>query len=359
MYSFRLFAIALLLGFLTITGSVPVGAADNATELDLTCDDYTIPVKLSQDRLRTYSVVGRLCREGELAGKTLQVLISGAGYGPEYWDFSYEPETYSYVRAAARAGFATFNLSRIGIGASDHPRGRLIDVQTNAYVVHQVIEHLRKQISSAKAFGDVVTVGHSLGSLVTLAHAVGFPGDTDGVLLTGFVHNTNPEFGPAIGASSYRAIFDPRFFRQGYDLQYITSRPGTRGDLFYYLPQADPAVIAHDEATKETTTISEITTMSDYFTDLSLAIAVPVLVAIGDDDIVGCGGELDCSDHTAVAELEQQFFAEETCVETTVIEEAGHNLNLHYSAPQTYAVMLDWAARRIGTDASGPGEPCE
>ena len=37
---------------------------------------------------------------GELDGQVLQVLVSGSGYGSVYWDFPYQPDTYSYTRPA-------------------------------------------------------------------------------------------------------------------------------------------------------------------------------------------------------------------------------------------------------------------
>src|SRR5207302_6874868 len=59
---------------------------------------------------------------------------------------------------------------------------------------------------------------------------------------------------------------------------YFTTAPGTR-DLFYYLPGAEPAVIAIDELTKQTLTFSEFD--GD---DLSAAITVPIFASVGQFD---------------------------------------------------------------------------
>lgn len=326
--------------------------ADNATPM--TCQDHTIRVKLKPDARRTYTVTGTLCYNESTADKTLQILLSGGGYGPIYWDFTYEPETYSYVRAAVRNGFATFNLSRIGIGQSDHPRGFLVDIDANAYVVQQVIEYIQSAQSGIDAPKAIITVGHSMGSVMALAHAVTYPRAIDGTILTGFVHNVNPEYPTNIASASYFAPLDPRFIGKGYGWFYLTSKPGTRRDLFYNTSNADPEVIAIDEATKETLTASEIASNGDYYTDVSLAIQVPVLIVLGDGDGVGCGGALDCSDSQSVQDLEEAFFSAEACIETEVIENTGHNVNLHYSAPDSYASMFDWIARRIGSAATQP-----
>ena len=39
-----------------------------------------------------------------------------------YWDFTVDgSDTYSYVAAAANAGYTTFRYDRLGTGLSDHP----------------------------------------------------------------------------------------------------------------------------------------------------------------------------------------------------------------------------------------------
>ncbi|MCP4198735.1 MAG: alpha/beta hydrolase [Proteobacteria bacterium] len=323
----------------------------------LSCEDHTIPVTLSEEDNDTYNVVGELCWRGEPEGKTLQLLISGAGYGPVYWDFPYEPETYSYVLSASKKGYATFNLSRIGIGESDHPDGSLLNVDVHAYVIHQVVQSLRYEMDIS--FGPIVVVGHSMGSVITIALATRFPEGLDGIVLTGFVHNRNPDGSSAMAASAYSAAADPRFAEAGWADTYWTSRPGTRADMFYVIDNSDPEAIANDEATKETLSVSEVTSMRPYFGTNTLAIQFPVLILVGDDDIIGCSEEFDCRDHEMVETHEQGFFSPEACIETNVIEQTGHNLNLHLNAPESYAVINDWMERRIGIQPeSSPSAPC-
>ena len=100
--------------------------------LGLACDQIEIPVKLSKDGLRTYQLVGDLCYRGQIEGKIIQVLVTGTGYGPSYWDSPFEPERYSYVRAATAAGFATFNFARLGLGESERPFGLLLSADVHA-----------------------------------------------------------------------------------------------------------------------------------------------------------------------------------------------------------------------------------
>jgi pimeloyl-ACP methyl ester carboxylesterase len=321
--------------------------AGNDDFVELTCVKFTVPVKLKANGLGTYRVVGRLCYVGEPEGKALQVLLSGGGYGPVYYDFPYEADTYSYVRAAARAGYATFNLSRIGIGESSRPPGNLVDVNTNAYVVHQVIQALSMKEVTGIEFRSVVTVGHSMGSVMAVAHAVTYPEDIDGLILTGMLHNTNPAYTETVRAGSSLAMFDRQFVGRIWDFTYFTSKSGMREEMFYSSDGVDPKVIAMDEATKETLTLGEIISVAQYDRNETLKINVPVLLVGGDEDFTICGGDFDCSDPSSIINYERQFFSDAAVVETVLLENTGHVINLHRGAPQCYEIMLDWIDRRV------------
>ncbi len=191
----------------------------------VTCETQSIPVKLAPDASREYSLVGKLCWSGELTDKTLQVLVSGAGYGAVYWDFPYQPDTYSYTRAALRAGDATFNFDRLGMGLSDHPFGASLDVDTQAFVLHQALTALNAEY----AFDATVMLGHSFGSTIALAHALSWPEQSDGIVLTGFIHNFNPAFGAAMGQGISVAAFSGPLVGDLVDPTYLISKPDSRG----------------------------------------------------------------------------------------------------------------------------------
>jgi pimeloyl-ACP methyl ester carboxylesterase len=78
------------------------------------------------------SIYGELCMSDQalaeaMAGRppAVLVLVHGITYGTYYWDFPYQPETYSAVNALNRHGYATLNIDRIGHGRSDHPLSAL------------------------------------------------------------------------------------------------------------------------------------------------------------------------------------------------------------------------------------------
>ncbi|MEM8856913.1 MAG: alpha/beta hydrolase [Chloroflexota bacterium] len=317
----------------------------------VTCEDRTIPVKLSPVGWFNYDIVGELCWQGELSGKTLLYLNSGLGYGPIYWDFPYQSENYSFVQAAVAEDYATFNYYRMGIGESDHPLGFRLSADVHAYIASQIIPLLKTDAD----LGSVVTIGHSFGSAISVAIAYNYPEAVDGVIVTGFIHNVNPAYTDESRETSQVAAIDPHFAGSIFDLTYFTSAPETRGRTFYASSNSDPNVYAIDEANKQTLTLGEILSVRTYFGPQSKSINVPVLVLVGDDDIIGCGGALDCNDTAAVVANEKEAYSDPaTCVETYVLKDTGHNLSLHSDASANSARMIDWLDRRIGELATDP-----
>ncbi len=322
---------------------LPGGASPEPFELaELQCEHYRIPTRLSQDGWFEYEVMGEFCWTGDIAEKTLQLLIPGAGYGTVYWDFPYQPDTYSYKRAALRQGYATFNYYRTGTGASDHPFGMLVNVEHQVYVLSQLIDFFQAE----HAIRSFVTVGHSLGSVIALVHAGEHSSQLDGVILTGFLHNSNPAFNQAMRKGTDLAAFTEDFGGHLFDPVYMVSKANTRKDIFYNLENTDPMVPVVDELNRQTLTVAEIISMLKYFKLSAEDVDVPVLVVTGEDDFVVCGGDLDCSNHQLVVEHESLFFSAAACVKTVMVEKAGHNINLHHNAQQTYQTMFDWLAER-------------
>jgi pimeloyl-ACP methyl ester carboxylesterase len=334
---------------------LPCGAW--AEEGGFRCEELSFGVNLSPSDPTVYSVFGVLCARGAIERKTIQITLHGATYGHLYWDWPFQPETYSYVRRATAEGYAVLNLDRIGIGQSDRPPAADVTIGANGYVVHQIVQALRGGDLVVQSFGRitaerVVLVGHSLGSVISIQEAATY-GDVDGVVLTGVSHTVTPALNE-IFAVLYPANLDPRF--PGVPDGYLTTLPGTR-DVFYFPPSRDPLVLAIDEETKETVTTAELdTALPALF--LSPGIHVPVLVIVGDHDRAFCG-EPTCSASGSLA-AEVNFFSPDACVETAAIAGAGHDLNLHFQAPIAYDVVLEWMNRRVGSDVNAPPpSPCE
>ena len=104
---------------LAVAVLVPSGAG--AAQGGLRCEEVSFPVTLSPGDANVYNVFGVLCSRGSIHHKTIQITLHGSTYSHLYWDWPFQPETYSYMRRATAAGYAVLNLDRIGIGQSDRP----------------------------------------------------------------------------------------------------------------------------------------------------------------------------------------------------------------------------------------------
>lgn len=344
-----LVACLLVMGWETIMGLPLLHAAP----LQSLCQSFFVPVALGRGLPVHYQIYGELCNPPSGPSKTVQVLVAGATYGHVYWDFPYQPETYSYVRALNAAGYSTFNIDRLGIGKSSHPPlGQVtVTMATNAAVVHQVVQALRSGSIGAHPFAQVVLVGHSLGSFVSWIEA-GTYHDVDGVIISGLLHLVNATGVASFVATLYPAILDPRFAANALNLNivgYLTTEPGTRGRSFYYLPNADPRVIATDEATKETITPGEVASFPvPLVEDSSAQIQVSVLVVVGQQDALFCGTAAeDCRSSDTLQHTEAAFYAPQAHLQVAVIPDAGHDLNLHKNASLWFTVAAQWAAAHV------------
>jgi pimeloyl-ACP methyl ester carboxylesterase len=320
------------------------------------CRETTVPVALAPGQAAQYTIFGALCSppgSNPHRVQTVHLAVHGATYSHLYNAWPLEPGTYSYADALMKAGYAVFTFDRIGIGQSSHPAGASVTIDANAFVVHQLVQGLRSGSIGRTAFKRVVLVGHSLGSITSLAEASAYH-DVDGVVLTGISHAVTASAADAL--QLVQANQDPRFAGQNLDDGYQTTVPGTRGTAFYYLPVTDPRVLALDEATKETVTTAELTTFGPTLTPAtSLAIHVPVLIVNGQFDQLVCGdGFAICANGAALAAAEAPFFAPEACLQTVVTPRAGHDLNLEPSAPATYAAIRAWSDTYVGLDAAAP-----
>jgi len=324
----------------------------------LRCEEVSFPVTLSPGDATVYNVFGVLCSRGSLEHRTVLITLHGATYSHLYWDFPVQPETYSFVRRATAAGYAVLNLDRIGIGQSDHPAADAVTIESNAYVVHEIVQALRGGSLVIPSFGRVqaervALVGHSLGSVISIQEA-GTYGDVDGVVLTGVSHEIQPALGDTL-STLYPASLDPKFAGQGLPDGYLTSQPGLR-TVFYHAPDYDPLVLAVDEQTKETVTTAELNTAVPALA-LSSSIHVPVLVMVGDFDAAFCAAP-SCSASGSLA-AEPGFYPADACAEAVSIAGSGHDLNLQFEAPIAYDGILDWLDRRVGGDTNRPApQPC-
>lgn len=334
---------------------LPVSLVAVATHADATptttCQEVRVPVTIPI--AGNQEVAGSLCWQGATAPSAIQVLVPGITYNRLYWDFDYQPATYSYVRSAVAAGYATLAIDRLGTGNSTKPLGATLNNLSQSSATHQVISALRAGQVAGQSFTKVVLVGHSYGAAVTWYEAAGYH-DVDAVIIVGLEHKLAVAGIPIIASSFWPAILDPKFMGTVTDPTSVTTRPGTRKP-FFYGPNGDPAVIAHDEATKDIAAATELGSEDALLTGMSSHITVPVLIGMGERDIGYCGlGGGNCSSSATVLADETPYYSSAPCVEAYVSPDAGHDTNLDPTAPAWFAAANAWVGRALAPGVSSP-----
>jgi pimeloyl-ACP methyl ester carboxylesterase len=308
------------------------------------CRELRLPVTTSPDATTTYRVAVTLCGRGRTVGRTAQVLISGAGHTRAYWDVPVDPRTQSYVRAATRAGYVTLNIDRLGSGDSDTPPIDEVTVDSDAYVLEQVISHLRTGKLARYRVGKIITVGFSVGSATAITHASRYR-DVDGVIVTSFLHNFGP-LAQRFGELIYPAADDPAFAGASLPAGYVTTRPGGRAGFFFDPVNTTPQLLAADEKLKGTFSPREGDGFAATIADrtLSQAIDVPVLVLVGQSDGIFCTDPA-CS----ASSNEPAAYGPNADIQVTVLPGLGHAINFHPGATTAFDSMLTWTAQRFRT----------
>jgi pimeloyl-ACP methyl ester carboxylesterase len=351
------------LGGMVGAGLPPATAATTAgaERASRHCQALMLPVTVmtqTQTQPSTQNVAAWLCvpRGG---ATTIFVTQPGTTYDHTYWDFPYEPDRYSFVRAINAAGYAVLNVDRLGTGASDHPPAADVTLDTHVAVLHQIVGQLREGKIGGRPFRRVVTVGHSQGSGISTTEARQF-GDVDGVVVTGWIHSNGSKT-VAVPSSAFfwPAQADPKFLGTAVPAGYLTSRPDSRGAAFYYTPNADLNVISTDESTKTVSAGPEGPTAVAFGQQAPEPVYVPVLSVLGDRDAFFCTATCSGDSQEDPRPTEASSWNSKTCLEMRLQADDGHDINLHRNAQEWFALAIDWTHRRIGgPNNSPPSQPC-
>ncbi|WP_242887091.1 alpha/beta hydrolase [Actinomadura litoris] len=307
------------------------------------CETYELPVRLADPGQATETMAGELCYPAYRRPSTVQFLVHGGYYNRAYWNFPVGNGYYSYVRAATSAGYATFNVDLIGSGDSSHPQSSQVTSEAGAVALHDAISALRAGTLDGHGFGKVIWVGHALGSYYAWSEIPRYH-DVDAAILTSSLHGFNPQHGQIGAANAYPAPDDPKFANAGLDRGYITTKPGTRGSMFYYPATTDPAVVAKDEQLKDVYPSAAIVPPQ-----IPYGIRVPVLLVGGAEDWLTCQGVTvyDCGDPASVLAYESQFYLPEAKLKVSMIPSTGHVMGLATTAPLVYSTLLNWASSTV------------
>jgi pimeloyl-ACP methyl ester carboxylesterase len=226
----------------------------------------------------TYEVAGYLYYHGSYHNRTLLLALHGGNYNHKYWDVpNINGHEYSFARYMAEQKYAVLAIDQLGTGESSKPSGDLLTLDNTASAVHQVITQLRSGAGGVGyAFGRIVTVGHSLGS-INAVYEQGTYHDADAVVTKGLGHVPHelPIPGSVIGEMLQH--------------EYFPFPDDVRGAGFYYAQGADPDVIAYDGANladllARGQLVTTIFTTFDPSAGRVGAVNGPVLVQMGEFD---------------------------------------------------------------------------
>ncbi len=308
--------------------------------------DIQFPVSIPAAGPALLTEWGQLSSPGTTKGRPLLILLSGGTYDHSYWSLPGAAATYSFVDAANRAGFAVLNLDRPGLGSSSKPPAGTLTAESEAATTHQIIAELRNGSIAPFGFGRVILVGHSFGSAVALEEA-GVYQDVDGIVLTGFTHSAGPDL-PQLLAHQVAASTVPRLALENPPAGYSTSETGFRS-LFYNPSDADPEVIAQDDALRSTQTASENNTLGALLsgTAISGTVTAPMLALFGAQDrifsVPGGSG----------AATEYLFYGSTASFQAVVVPDAGHSVQLASNAAYTDDRILSWIQRIVAFGGIG------
>ncbi|KAJ9654826.1 hypothetical protein H2198_006181 [Neophaeococcomyces mojaviensis] len=302
----------------------------------------------------TYNISGEYCWPTNIApvstSPTLQILSHGLGFNRSYWDFrlltNVSDPQYSYISSATSLGHHTISYNRLGIAGSTlaDPSTEVQTAVELAILTALTIIARAGGIPSQPAVpSNVIHVGHSFGSILTVALAATSPVLSDGIVLTGFS-----------GLFAYQSNFlistnllianhaDPaRFPATQYRNSYVTWPSAASNQYaFFAYPAFDPAVLTQAEATKQPFALGEIFS-GPLIPSVAPAFKGPVLYIDGEKDLIFCAS--NCTGLIEPGSDAFKAFNGSSDVSSIIVQGFGHGMNLHYDAAgKVYARINGW-----------------
>ncbi|KAF2809638.1 alpha/beta-hydrolase [Mytilinidion resinicola] len=279
----------------------------------------------------------------------LQLLTHGLGFDKTYWNFGAPKTTYNYIAAATAAGYATFSYDRIGTGLSSVEDPYNV-VQTPVELA--LLTHFTEQLKAGTLShlipkpSKLVHVGHSFGSILSNALIATRPELSDGVVLTGFSHNTTFEILFQISTGFHLASENQpaRFGKRSSGYLTWGDKYANQYSFLKY-PNFEPAVLEDAEANKFPFTVGEFITFGKV-PYAAPEFKKPILMIDGDSDLIFCGA--DC---TGILDgpysVSPQLFANAEPLAFYLQPDTGHGMNLHGNATGWFAVVNDFLDKHV------------
>ena len=260
---------------------------------------------------------------------TLLICVHGGTYNRWYWNPDERPDEHSFVQLAARRGYATINVDRIGYGRSDHPDGDAISLELHAAPINAITRAARTGLLGQQ-FGRVVGVGHSVGTYVLMtalngAHAL------DAAVLTGITHLRTDADPVTVNV----AAADEENF-SGRNTAGYSALPTAMRAQFYHLPTTTPEMVAADARAGDVVGSGDLVGIPGLVTEPCRA-AVPLCLALAEEDWL-----FVAEDTAQFRQSESAWYPAAPSIDFRFYEDTGHNINLHAAGPRAMSEYLDW-----------------
>jgi pimeloyl-ACP methyl ester carboxylesterase len=306
-------------------------------------NDNTSKVPCSSDG-RTYTISGSLVLPAGPVPSAVTLYVHGLGYARYFWDFTAVPG-YDYAGTEASDGHASVLIDRLGYGRSSIPSGTATCVGSQATILHEIIQQLRRgayaapSLTSAPTFDRVGLVGHSLGGQLAEVEAYSY-NDIDAL----GVVEWSDDASYSVGAYSAFASDITQCLSGGHD-QVGSSTAGYAAfgettaeyDALMFADVA-PAVQTAANALRTLDPCGQIeSTLTAIATDaLNInSIRVPIaFVHAGDDGIF--------TDQLPWWQLQEGLYTSSPDVTNISLPGEGHAVTLERSAPKLQAAMNAW-----------------
>lgn len=297
-------------------------------------------------------MVGYLYYHGSYQNRPLQVLLHGATYNHEYWDFpSIHGRDYSYARYMAVRKYAVLALDLPGAGESVvsrnaqtsapvGPNGFALTLAESAGAVNQVLVAMKSEANpTGHAFSPVVLVGHSAGSINATVVQGAFADHADALVITGSRHLT----GQVLSIPAVQGLIQQLLALAGAlaPFEYFQLPGAIREALFYHAAAADPAVIAVDNLTMDWWSNGEL--FSTFLAFLDPRIDQPwrvngkVLIQVSQHDNLFPGVFME----------DEAALWSGTTPTIQVLQGIGHDFNLHLNREESWRGIDEWLCANV------------
>ncbi|KAL9011509.1 MAG: hypothetical protein Q9173_003655 [Seirophora scorigena] len=288
----------------------------------------------------TYGINGILCVPADPAKrsavKTIEILTHGVGLEKSYWDIA---PGYSYVDAAAAAGYATFAYDRLGVGGSERPEP-IQEVQAflEVEILHALAQLFRTTKIGGYQFTNIIGVGHSFGSILQVGANSKYPQDFDGVVLTAFTNTlTNLPYTILANNPAIAAFNEPSRFGRLPSGYLVHKDAISIQQVFFRYPYFEPTIFFNQVRRKDTYTFGEELTIGGVLNPAP-AYNGPLSVVTGIYDFPFCLGNCSYPDNQ-LAKVQPSLYpgVPDSKSEVYLVPENGHYINAHRSAPLAFA----------------------